>query len=91
MLGPNPGLLRLWHWQADVLATRLDLIHSGLDLIHTRLDLIHLLENYYLQLHCEKLSNMMPMFAIVTLHSGDVPDVPELCPESGVGQQIRGG
>jgi hypothetical protein len=31
------------------------------------------------------------MFAIVTLHAGDVPDVPELRPESGVGQQTRGG
>ncbi len=24
MLGSNPGLLRLWHWQSDA---RLDLIH----------------------------------------------------------------
>jgi hypothetical protein len=27
MLGLNPGLLRLWQWQADALTTRLDLIH----------------------------------------------------------------
>jgi hypothetical protein len=28
MLGlPNPGLLRLRHWQSDALTTRLDLIH----------------------------------------------------------------
>jgi len=57
MLGSNPGLLRLRHWQSDTLTTRQDLIHSRLDLIHhsarchphsarshpqTRLDLIHL-------------------------------------------------
>ncbi len=41
MLGSNPGLLGLWHWQSDALTTRLDLIHTRLDLIHTRLDLIH--------------------------------------------------
>ncbi len=40
-MGSNPGLLRLWHWQQDALATWLDLIHSWLDLIHTWLDLIH--------------------------------------------------
>ncbi len=28
MLGSNPGLLRLWHWQSDALTTRLDLIHG---------------------------------------------------------------
>jgi hypothetical protein len=27
MLGFNPGLLRLWHWQPDALTTRLNLIH----------------------------------------------------------------
>ncbi len=27
MLGSNPGLLRLRHWQSDALTTRLDLIH----------------------------------------------------------------
>ncbi len=27
MLGSNPGLLRLWHWQSDALTTRLDHIH----------------------------------------------------------------
>ncbi len=37
--GINPGLLQLWHWQSDDLATRLDLIRKRLDLIHTRLDL----------------------------------------------------
>jgi hypothetical protein len=41
MMGSNPGLLRLWHWQPDVLTIRLNLIYSRLDLIHTRLDLIH--------------------------------------------------
>jgi hypothetical protein len=34
LLGSNPGLLRLWHWQSDVLAIGSDLIHIGLDLIH---------------------------------------------------------
>ncbi len=33
MLGSNPGLLRLWHWQPDALTTWLDLIRK-LDLIH---------------------------------------------------------
>jgi hypothetical protein len=33
MLGSNPGLLRLWHWQSDTLTTRLDLI-----LIHLKLE-----------------------------------------------------
>jgi hypothetical protein len=28
MLGSNPGLLRLRHWQSDGLVTRLDLIHQ---------------------------------------------------------------
>ncbi len=42
MLGSNPGLLRLWHWQPDALTTRQDLIPLGyIDLIHTWLDLIH--------------------------------------------------
>ncbi len=41
MLGSNPGLLLLRHWQSDALTTRLDLIHTRLDLIHDRLDLIH--------------------------------------------------
>ncbi len=51
MLGSNPELLRLRHWQSEALTTRLDLIHNlldrldhiynRLDLIHTRLDLIH--------------------------------------------------
>ncbi len=27
MLGSNPGLLRLWHWQPDALTAWLDLIH----------------------------------------------------------------
>jgi hypothetical protein len=27
MLGSNPGLLLLWHWQSEALTTRLDLIH----------------------------------------------------------------
>jgi hypothetical protein len=27
MLGLNPGLLRLWHWQSGALTTRYDLIH----------------------------------------------------------------
>ncbi len=26
MLGSNPGLLRLWHWQSDARTSRLDLI-----------------------------------------------------------------
>ncbi len=34
MLGSNPGLLRLRHWQSDALTTWLDLIHTRLDLIH---------------------------------------------------------
>jgi len=29
MLGLNPGLLRLWHWQSDALTTRLDLLPIG--------------------------------------------------------------
>jgi hypothetical protein len=32
MLGLNPGLLQLWHWQSDAPTTRLDLIHFFLDL-----------------------------------------------------------
>ncbi len=40
MLGSNPGLLRLWHWQSDALTTRVDFIHTRIDLIHTQLDLI---------------------------------------------------
>ncbi len=32
MLGSNPGLLRLRHWQSYALTTRLDLIHTKLDL-----------------------------------------------------------
>ncbi len=28
MLGSNPGLLPLWHWQPDALTTRLDLIKA---------------------------------------------------------------
>ncbi len=56
MLGSNPGLLRLWHWQSDALTIQLDppsarsYPHSvrshphsaSLDLIHPRLDLIHI-------------------------------------------------
>jgi hypothetical protein len=34
MLGSNPGLLQLWHWQSDTLTWRQDLIHARLDLIH---------------------------------------------------------
>jgi hypothetical protein len=34
MLGLNPGLLQLWHWQSDALTIRLDLIHTRLDLIY---------------------------------------------------------
>jgi hypothetical protein len=42
MLGSDPGLLRLRHWQSDTRATRASLInYTRLDLIHTRLDLIH--------------------------------------------------
>jgi hypothetical protein len=53
MLGWNPGLLQLRHWQSNTLTTRLDLIHIThlqlgwisstyrLDLITARLDLIH--------------------------------------------------
>ncbi len=28
MMGSNPGLLRLWHWQSDALTTRLDFINT---------------------------------------------------------------
>jgi hypothetical protein len=28
MLGSNPGLSRLWHWQSDALTSRPDLIHA---------------------------------------------------------------
>ncbi len=31
MLGSNPGLSRLWHWQSDALSTWLDLIHNFLN------------------------------------------------------------
>ncbi len=41
MLGSNPELLRLWHWQLDALTTWIDLIYNRLDLIYSRLDLIH--------------------------------------------------
>jgi hypothetical protein len=41
MLGSNPGLLRLWHWQSGALTTRLDVILTWLDHIHTRLDEIY--------------------------------------------------
>ncbi len=41
MLGSNPGLLRLWHWQSDALTTRLNLPHHRLDIIHPRPNLIH--------------------------------------------------
>ncbi len=34
MLGSNPGLLRLGHWQSDALTPRLDPIHCRRDLIH---------------------------------------------------------
>jgi hypothetical protein len=40
MLGSNPGLLRLRHWQPAALTTQLELIHNRLDLIHNRLNLI---------------------------------------------------
>jgi hypothetical protein len=43
MLGSNPGLLWLRHWQPGALTTQPDLIHTRLDLIHTLLDLIHTL------------------------------------------------
>ncbi len=33
ILGSNPGLLRLRHWQSDALSTRLDLIHRRLYLL----------------------------------------------------------
>jgi hypothetical protein len=29
MLGSNPGLLRLWHWQPEALTTHLGHIHKG--------------------------------------------------------------
>ncbi len=32
MLGSDPGLLRLRHWQSDAQTTRLDLIHYGLEI-----------------------------------------------------------
>jgi hypothetical protein len=39
LLGSNPGLLRLLHWQSVALTTRIDLIHTRLDLIQNyRLD-----------------------------------------------------
>jgi hypothetical protein len=43
MLGSNPGLLRLRHWQSDALTTKLCLIHKARS--HPqRLDLIHSVE-----------------------------------------------
>ncbi len=42
MLGLNPGLMRLRHWQSDTVTIRLDLINIGLDLILSGLDLIAL-------------------------------------------------
>jgi hypothetical protein len=30
MLGSNPELWRLWHWQSDALTTQLDRIHTRL-------------------------------------------------------------
>jgi hypothetical protein len=35
MLGSNPGLLRLRHWQSDALTAMLDLIHNGQNLRST--------------------------------------------------------
>jgi hypothetical protein len=29
MLGSNPGLFQLWHWQSDALTARFDLIDSS--------------------------------------------------------------
>jgi hypothetical protein len=62
MLGSNPGLLQLWHWQSAALTTRLDrldlshtllnLFHTWLDLIHTRLDLFHYKFNWLANLIC---------------------------------------
>jgi hypothetical protein len=43
ILGSNPGLWRLWHWQSDALTSQLDLIHCRLDLVHSLLVLIHII------------------------------------------------
>ena len=40
MLGSNPGLLRLWHWQSDALTPRLVPIHNSANTVQEAADTV---------------------------------------------------